>query len=101
MKTTKPLTEEVFVQTIRELRESLASQKGLEETQSDIKIVRVELQDIRGKTNTLEEKVNEISDRMMTGFDKVMTRLDDIDTNLTLNMHDTEELKEKIAIDKN
>lgn len=93
----KPLTEDVFLQTIKELRESLATKKDLQETQTDVVIARTEVQEVREKTDKLEKTINQLSDNMATGFDKVMKRLDDIDTNLTLNMHDTEKLKTRIT----
>lgn len=91
------LTEEVFLKTIKELRDSLASKKDMENVQTDVVIVRTETKEIKEKTEELEEKTAQLSNRMATGFDKVMKRLDDIDTNLTLNMHDTEGLKVRVA----
>lgn len=75
-----------------------ATQKDLEEW-GDVFNERFE--NLENSFEALKKNTEEIKDKMMTGFDKVMKRLDDIDTNLTLNMHDTEELKEKVTALKN
>lgn len=46
-------------------------------------------------------EVSKAKDIIMTGQDKIVKRLDDIDTNLTINMNDTEKLKEKMTAGKN